>query len=177
MRISKQFYSLVFAGCLTLGLAPGTMANQVVTVDAAALVDEGAFVIRYEPYMGRFVAGAGIVNHKIGATDVSGYELLFGVRKYINQQLKYTPPEQCGGFFVEGDIRAFMAHMERYGAEKDQAITRLTGIFGYNWIAPQVTGLTVEIGCGPRFNLADSFGDYEAEKIGAVLALNVGYSW
>jgi hypothetical protein len=177
MRINKQFYSLIFAGFLTLGFASVTMANQAVTVDAAALAHDGAFVIRYEPDMRSFVAGGGIVNNEIGNTDVNGLELLFGIRKYINKQMKYTPPHHLSGFFIEGNITAFMAHMEQYGVKKDQTITGFTGIFGYKWFAPRLTGLTVEFGAGPRVNLADSFGDYEAKKTEAVLALNVGYSW
>jgi hypothetical protein len=177
MRIQKQFHSLIFAGFLTLGFASVTMAGQTVTVNAAALANDGAFVIRYEPDMRIFVAGGGIVKNEIGDTDVNGFELLLGSRKYINRQMKYTPSQQLSGFFVEGDITAFIAHMEQYGVAKDQTITRFTGIFGYKWLAPNLTGLTVEFGAGPRVNLANSFGDYEAEKTEAILALNVGYSW
>lgn len=177
MRIQKQFHSLIFAGFLTLGFASVTMAGQTVTVNAAALAHDGAFVIRYEPDMRSFVAGGGVVNNEIGNTDVNGFELLLGSRKYINRQMKYTPPQRLSGFFVEGDITAFIVHMEQYGVVKDQTITRFTGIFGYKWFAPKLTGLTVEFGAGPRVNLANSFGDYEAEKTEAILALNVGYSW
>lgn len=191
--MKKKLLSLVLAGSMILGIAVVASAHQSLTMDAVDAADNGNINLRWEPHYGRMIFGLGIISvdnidyrgvNGPGKTDVSGFELLFGGRKYLSQITKKG--DSFSGVFFEGDLalqRVSMKydwdHGDYHDAEKDQTYTTVTGLVGYKFIAGQdkKSGLTVEVAAGPRFNFGDEFYGYKEDSTEAVAMINLGYTW
>lgn len=194
MKINKKFFSLLLAGCLTLSVAAVASAHQTLTMDAVEAADNGNFNLRWEPHYGRYIVGVGIINEEIGVrrdrkTEVSGFELLFGGRKYLSQLNKKG--DLFSGVFFEGDLAVEMVDIQpkRYsprdngwindGGSKEEIYTHVDLLVGYKFIAGQnkKSGFTAEIAAGPRFNFGDEVEGYKSDSTEAVARINLGYTW
>ncbi|HYH02023.1 MAG TPA: hypothetical protein VEC37_02905 [Bacillota bacterium] len=192
MKFNKKFYSVLLAGCMTLGIAAMASAHQTLTMDAIDAADNGNLNLRWEPHYGRYIIGGGIINEEISQpnnrqTEVSGFELLFGGRKYLSQLTKKG--DKFSGVFFEGDLTVEMVDMQRKrrinntwvkeGASQEETYTSIDLLVGYKFIAgaKKKSGFTAEVAAGPRFNFGDEYYGYKEDSTEAIMRINLGYTW